>query len=338
VRLAGRRIWRETVVLDEAAERRVEIVSRPNAVLVGVDAWPRDLAEFGERFSTVTGVVAPARADLSAVAGWARVVLPEDTDLALAVVPAERSGAADRWYLYSPVLRRVTRLDAAPPALPLPRWSRTLWGFTIVDSEVGGAAMVVDVRAGGPAAAAGLKPGDRILGVGGREVSGGAEIRQTLAAASPERPIEMSWRTVAGETLSGELQGASSPLLRTGEEDLPTAMLRAAWAVLDALAAPEETSAALSNLALIFGSLGQHEVAVDTWRRVRWTQRAGIGDGTRSYYLGRELESLGREDEAVEAYRAAAASEATVHDDAGPRVAPAARDRLADLGVSVSAP
>jgi tetratricopeptide (TPR) repeat protein len=338
VRLAGRGLWKETVSLEEDGEQRVEIVPRPNAVLINVEAWPPLLAEFGEGFSSVTGIVPPSGADLSTVDGWAGVELPGDTDLALAVVAPERSGASERWYLFSPVLRMVTRLDATPAALPQPRWRRTLWGFSVVDSDVGGAAVVVEVREKGPAAAAGLATGDRIVAVGGREVAGAAEVERTLAAASAERPLEVAWRTPAGEALSAELRGNESPLLRTPPRELPDAMLQAAWAVVDALSYPEDSPAAMSNLALIFGSLGQHEVAVDTWRRVRWPERAGIGAGTRQYYLGRELERLGREDEAAQAYRAAAAGEATVYDDAGPRVAPAARDRLADLGVSVTSP
>lgn len=337
VRVAGRRIWQETVSLEEAIERRVEIAPRPNAALVGAERWPAELADCGSRLSTTAGIVPPAGADLSSASGWAGVGLSEDTDLALAVVPAERRGAADRWYLFSPVLHQVTRLDAPPQPLPGTRWSRTLWGFLVVDSHVGGQGVVADVVADGPAAAAGLKAGDRIVTVGGREVAGAAEIRHTLAAASPERPLEIGWLTLAGESLSAELRGQSSPLLHVRSQELPDLMFRAAWAGVDALVSPGEAPAALSNLALIFGTLGQYEVAVDVWRRVRWDQRPGIGEGTRQYYLGRDLEALGREDEAVQAYRAAAASDATVLDDAGPRVAPAARDRLADLGVSLSA-
>jgi len=338
VRLAGRGLWRETVTLDEAVERRVEIRPRPNAALVGADAWPGGLTEFGSRFSTVPGLARPQDADLSTPAGWTRVKLPDDADLALAVVPAERSGAADHWYLYSPSLRLVTRLDHAPEELRRPHWSRRLWGFALVDSALAGPGLVVEVAAGGSAAAAGLNAGDRVISVGGREVGGAAEVLRTLAAASPGRPIAIGWRTPGGESLSAEVSAADSPALDVEPGEPPEAFLRAAWCVVDALAAPETAPAALSNLALIFGSLGQHEVAADTWRRVRWEQRPGIGEGTRQYYLGRELEALGREAEAIEAYRKAASSEATVVDDAGPRVAPAARDRLADLGVSVSAP
>ena len=49
------------------------------------------------------------------------------------------------------------------------------------------------------------------------------------------------------------------------------------------------------------------------------------------YYLGVELERLGRERDAARASAAAASTEATAFHDAGPPIAPAAMDRLADL-------
>ena len=104
------------------------------------------------------------------------------------------------------------------------------------------------------------------------------------------------------------------------------------------LAAGDRTPDALANLALSFSRHGRHVLAASTWRRVRWGDRRGIGEGTRAYYLGRELEWLGRDDEAVEQYRRAAASAATAFSDDGPSIAPAAADRLADFGIRADPP
>jgi hypothetical protein len=266
------------------------------------------------------------------------VALPENTDLALAVVPAPREGAADRWFLHSPLLGAVQRLDGAPREAERPRWTGACWGLTVMDSRLAGPAVVVAVDPDGPAAPAGLGPGDRILSIGGREIGDAAAVELTLAAAAPGRPLELRWRSDDGEERAAEIQGRETPLLSVGPESPERAMLRAGWAVVDAVSDPEVEPAALANLALLFERYGYPELAVETWRRVRWPDRAGIGEGTRQYYLGRALEQLGREEDAITAYRLAAGSDATVFDDEGPKVAPAARDRLADLGVSVSAP
>ena len=99
-----------------------------------------------------------------------------------------------------------------------------------------------------------------------------------------------------------------------------------------------DAGAARANLALLFSIFGHHELAVETWRKVAWGERAGVGEGTTQYYLGRALEELGREEEAVGCYRKAAASGSTTFHDEGPRVAPAAADRLADLGQAAERP
>jgi hypothetical protein len=337
VRFVGRVIWKASVRFREAQEERVRIEARPNAAVIGADAWPRTLEEYGAQFSTTAGLPLPDPAKLDTAADWAAVDLPANTDLALAVVPDSREGAADRWYLYSPLLELVQRLDAAPSEAARPVWSASRWGMVVVDSLRAGSAVVVGIDPGGPAEPAGLAPGDRIVTIGGREVSSADQVWQTLAAAKPGRAVEAAWRTADGGEQSAEITASPTPLLIVGPESVERAMLRAAWSVVDALADPEAEPTALANLALLFGAHGHPEMAVETWRRVHWPQRRGIGEGTRQYYLGRELERLGKEDEAIAAYRLAATSESTTFHDEGPQVAPAARDRLADLGVSLSA-
>jgi len=103
--------------------------------------------------------------------------------------------------------------------------------------------------------------------------------------------------------------------------------------VVDAATDEEVAPAARANLALLLSTFGRHELAVQSWRRVELPDNAGIGRGTVQYYLGRDLERSGAEREAIEALRVAAGSDCTAFDDEGPRIAPAARDRLVDLGV-----
>ncbi|MDX1389964.1 MAG: hypothetical protein R3344_12285, partial [Acidobacteriota bacterium] len=92
--------------------------------------------------------------------------------------------------------------------------------------------------------------------------------------------------------------------------------------------------AAMANLALLLGDAGRHRTALETWRRVRWGSRSGVGEGTNAYYVGRNLVALAREQDALAAFKQAEASQATTFGDDGPPVGPAAADHLIDLGVS----
>jgi len=277
----------------------------------------------------------PRGHDLNDPAAWNSIALQGDTDLALALVPTGRAGSRDRWLLYSPILQRVVHLDVAPGIGARPTWRKPVWGLTVADSRLAGTARIVDVTEAGPAAAAGFAVGDRIVSVGGRSVSTAAEVAATLAFASADRPIEVEWERGA-ERLEKQLQGRWSPHLMVGDGSDEQAMLRAAWALVDSICAGPWASSALANLALLLSDYDHHQLAADSWRRVRWGSRSGIGEGTSAYYLGCELELVGRENDAVAAYTRAVSSVSTTFDDEGPRVAPAARDRLADLGRAAS--
>jgi len=335
VSLGGRVIWQQTVEMHEGREQTFQVEPRPNLVLVGTEQWPSELAELGKKFNVVGRLDPPKEADLGTRDTWAGLRFPPEVDLAFGVVPARRQGAADRWYLYSPILREVMQIEAAPPELNRPQWNVVTWGFAVVDTAVGGAMRVVRVMAGGPAAKAGLAVGDRIVEVAGRAVEDSGQVEATLKLARLDKPVRLKWLAANGEAAEADLVGNLSPLLVSRLERLDVAMVRAAWAELDAnIADPQVVDSALANLGLLFLEHGHHALAVDIWRRVDWGSRAGVGEGTKQYYLGRALEGEGREDDAVTAYRKAAASASTAFTDDGLPIALAARDRLADLGVA----
>jgi len=335
VRFADRVVWAESLAVREASELPLEIRPRPNAALVGVQSWPPALAAFGEAFNlVVSGLPLPSRAELSTAEGWADVELPDGTDLALAVIPKTRSASRDRWWLYSPILRSVVALEAAPDHSPRPRWEAVAWGFATVDSDRFGSPLVIDVTAGSGAAGVGLQAGDRIVRVGERAVGRTADVHEALRAAEREGRVELEWVPAAGEPRSAVIRGSVGPELAPKTLDPIAAAERAAWALADVVAAGERAPNALANLAQLLSRAGQPRLAADAWRRVRWSERAGIGEGTRQYYLGIELARLGEEAGAVAAFRAAAGSRATAFADDGPAVAPAAEDHLADLGES----
>lgn len=330
--LAGRSIWRSVEQVGEGDRVPMPISPRPNLALVGAEAWPEAWREFAAAFNAHRRAERPPAADLSDPGGWAAVALPEHTDLALAVIPAARPGAADRWYLYSPILRQTREVPVAPADTLRPSWVTHTWGFETVDSAVGGSGRVVRVAAGQKG---GPSVGDRVVGIAGRPVQGTAALREALRREGGEA-VEIEWITLGGESRKAVVRPSPSPRLIVTREVAEKAMVDAAWSIVDAICRPSDASAALANLALLFAEFGHHELALNTWRRVSWERRSGIGPGTTQYYAGQALERLGREAEAVEAYRRALSGQSTTFDDEGPRVAPAAADRLADLGVSAS--
>jgi hypothetical protein len=333
VSYGGRRIWSSEEEIAEAGERVVEVAPRPNLVIVGAEGRPPTAGEF-LRYNRIANLRLPRRADFGDPRTWQRIDLPRDADIALGVSPATRAGAADELYLYSPILEIAMRVDSVS-AFARPAWTRAAWGFFAVDSRVGGAARVATVVHGGPAAQAGLEVGDRIRAAGGIDVENSGALRRVLAVASPRAPLELRWERRDGSPRSAAVTARVSPHLVVGSPSPVEAIVRAAWAAVDGVALPPADGApALANLALLLSAYGHHERAIETWRLVRWEGREGIGEATVRYHLGVELESVGREREAVAALRAAAAGRSTAFDDEGPAVAPAARDRLADLGVA----
>jgi len=92
--------------------------------------------------------------------------------------------------------------ERGPPAGP----SRGRWGIvTRVDPGQPAAPIVVDVAFGSPAAAVGLRQGDRLLAVDGRQFADHTGMVQLLKAAGDTCTVEIERR---GRLLERELQAA----------------------------------------------------------------------------------------------------------------------------------
>ena len=201
-------------------------------------------------------------------------------------------------------------------------------------------AVVRSVTPGGPAARAGLVPGDVLAGVGpGWRGRGGAE------------PGPRTFRVETGDTareVAVDL-GASPRMLEPDRfadpaESLLLPAVAAWWAIAgegggDGAAAATEGAAAPwvvgLNRAAGEMSAGDWASAVRTLRGLRAPDRPGLGRGTIDYWLGVALlavDPAAYRDEARAAFaRAAAAPAARLQHDDGPAVASRARLRLQAL-------
>jgi hypothetical protein len=333
----GRIVWRSVEAFPLDDELMVNVHPRPNAILLGADAWPTGLAELAAQVNTVEVDPAGARASLAEPSGWARVEGREGIDLAVAVLPPSQPGSPDRWVLYSPHLETTNRLDGADWDATPPVWTVTVAGLHLVDSAVSGPAMVAGVRPGSPAASAGILVGERVLSCGGQPVGAAADAAAWIAGQGPGLPMTLELASRDGsETRAVQVRGVLSPrLLPPQWRSGVAAAWVAAWAAADGAAgAADVRPTALANLALLLAGAGRDATAAEVWRRVRWSDRPGIGPGTAAYYRGCSLQALGREEEAAKAFTAAARSSGTAFTDQGPAVAPAASDHLVDLGLS----
>jgi tetratricopeptide (TPR) repeat protein len=331
---SGRVLWGGRVSIPEGEETRISIAPRPNLALVGAAALPPALAPLAETFTIAPGVEAPAGADLSSKEAWERVALPPATDLAVGVVPAAERGGEDRAYLYSPILKRVYPIAASPPTAGRPVFHRTTIGARLVDSEIGGSARIVEVLPGGPASAAGLAKGDRILSIAGVAVPSVRAATEAFEAQGPGAAFPVEVAAPAGAPRTVSCTAARSPWLRSGSAGEVSSAILAAWAATDAVASRDDGQAALASLGLLLSRAGQHQRAAEVFRRVRLGDRPGIGDGTASYELGRQLAALGQEKEAREAFERAGRTAATAIADDGPPLRGAVADHLVDLGVA----
>ncbi len=332
VRAGGRVVRRARVEVPEGQDAVVDLAPRPQVVLAGATTWPPGFEAWSAMFD-LAGTVALPKTDPARAASWEGDVVPPGVDLVLAVASPAADETVPRLYLVSPALRTVDRVATAPsPHAPSLR--RSASGIKLADSRIGGNAVVVRVSPGSPAAAAGLKPGERIVAVAGVFVHDARSASAALAAEPPGRPVEVRVASRAGAERAVPLTPASSPWVESVDDAAPgRAAVASAWFEVLAAAGGDDAPAAWGSLGLALARAGRAAAAADAWARAKFPDRAGIGAATAAFYRGASLVAAGREAEAREPLERARASQATAVWDDGPSVAPAAADRLRDLGV-----
>jgi tetratricopeptide (TPR) repeat protein len=197
-------------------------------------------------------------------------------------------------------------------------------GVITIDSKEVQGLSVVRVVQDGPAALAGLAPGDVIEAVDGQPVAATRELIEIVAAKQPGDALGLHVRADTG-TRALTLTLGQSPR----EVPLNDASLLYNKVMMDlrqrAEGYPGTELAALARLNLGICSMhfGDFAAAHDHLSRAKpeLPTGAGVSQGTALYYLGVSLDRLGYGAEAREAYQAAAALEgATLVDNDGPLV------------------
>ena len=323
---SGRVVW-SGVLAAEESDLTLDLTPRPSAVLVGA-AYPKTWAAAAAAWSLRERIDAPSGADLATPEGWNAVSLPPGTDLAVAVIPRAGVPGDERIVLYGPALREVED-RALPPGPSRPPWMVATLGAVLVDGEAG-SVVVASVFPGGPAARAGLLPGDRLVAIAGRAITNAATARAAVVASGIRATLVLDVAASSGAARKIECVTSAEPRITPPSRDDASRVVSAAWASVDATAGGPDAAIALANLATLLERSGRDAVALDAWRRVR-----SIGGGAlaarAAYGVGAGLQAGGNNVEAIEAFSQANTGGMLNGDSA---LAAAAVDRLADLGVA----
>ena len=212
---------------------------------------------------------------------------------------------------------------------------RAWLGALIVDGRPEGNGIVASLTPGGPAASAGLSVGDHILTIDGRPIAGAAEVEEVLMGSPPFNRLAIGYERGNSPGVASVTLGSSPTLLTGVDPARAVALWAAATAALGAGDSVTPRWVLQLQMAHLLLEQGRFGAAVDVLRRVRAPAGAPFGAGAVDYWLGVALlasSADGAQPARQALTRAAADSEARLFHNDGPRLAPRARVRLAELG------
>jgi tetratricopeptide (TPR) repeat protein len=259
------------------------------------------------------------------VQGFMIASIPDEKLQRTAVLHLLAAGntASDRWSVNlgetASFLRFVNAVDQKATLY------RPWTGLITVDTLLHEGAPVLRVVAGGPAAKAGLQPGEVVVSADGKPVKRTADLLAAVAAKQPQEKLKLQLTGgAAPRTVDLALEQTPQEIPLNDPSLLYNKVMMDLRHQVEGYPGSEEAAFARLNLALAAMHFGDFAAAHEHLLKARTElpQRPGISQGTALYYLGLALERLGYKKEAADAYRAAAAArDATLFNNDGPAVA-----------------
>lgn len=205
-------------------------------------------------------------------------------------------------------------------------------GATVVDIVDVAGTVVAAVDANGPAARAGLQPGDIIVSADAQPVTDGVSFAASIAQRMDARPLPLEVRDRSGTRRSLTVSVQMRPrVIGSGDQTLlVNRTLVALRARLSESTDPVEQASIRLNLAAALTHLDAWSDARTELQQITLPDGPGVGPGTVQYMLGLCLANLGNRAEAESAFKLAAASNSLLTED-GPPVRELADVRLAEL-------
>lgn len=206
-------------------------------------------------------------------------------------------------------------------------------GLTAVDTRLAPGPIVLAVEEGGPAAEAGVRPGDIIEAAKGQPVSRTLDVLRAVESTEPGDALSLS---VIRDGSSAEIAIAvgTTPI----EIPMNDADFLYNKAIVDLrhrmVTEPEIADLAQLNVGLCYMQLGDYETALkDYLPGVTLPDTRGISQGTVYYYTALAYLKLGERAEAARIFQQALGyGDATLQSNDGPRVPPLAERRLREIG------
>ena len=205
-------------------------------------------------------------------------------------------------------------------------------GLTVVDVADLEGPVVVTVDASGPAAKAGIQPGDVVLRANAQPAVDASGFASLLAGRKAEENLTLELKDRNGAAKRTDVKVFMTPrLIGLSDQSL---MINRTLVDLRAKTQtpgdPVEDSVMRLNLAVALARVGAWPEARLELQRVRLADGPGVSNGTVQYLLGLAADRMGNRAEAEAAWRAAAASPALLTEE-GPPVKDLAEARIAEL-------
>jgi hypothetical protein len=290
-------------------------------------------------FGVSAEVTAAMRRDLSSrlskafdAQGIAAVTAPVATNRSRLVLTLLGAGIADPDVIevnldqQDTVAAAVARIDSALSFL-----TPTV-GLSAIDVADAAGPVIVSVDANGPAAQAGLQPGDIVLSADAKPVADAAALAAAVSSRPAGQALSVEVKDKTGAQKRADLQVVMRPRL-LGISDQTLLVNRTLVALRARLAdatEPAEQSAIRLNLAAALAHLESWSDARSELQQVTLADGPGVGAGTVQYLIGLCAARLGNRADAEAAFKAAAASGNLLTED-GPPVKELAEARLAEL-------
>jgi len=334
---AGGGVLPEEADLAEALGKLTQfnVLSRGAGIPSGLPG-PEAMGETGLPQADLARIAEAVQADIVVAAKLSASAFERRVDLALQSV---RYGAlVDRLTLSLDDAAQVEDLLAKLDSRS--RLGRAWIGVELIESHRSVNPIVIRVRRESPAAKAGVKVGDRIVAVGGRDLRKPLDLESILSGMREGSRASMMLQTPGETPRQVNLDIGTTPvILRADAQGGLRSRFVSEMSFVSRLEADAgrssgaTRSAALLNLGVALMREGQCQAALrEGLSEVSLPEGPGVSAGTVRYFEGLCLEQLNRHEDARRSFGLAAeADEATLWTNDGPPVAERAQRRLAGL-------